>query len=204
MTRGRAAAFKDVPWHEYVFVVLTAVAFVYAILTRTPRDFVLFAAPIGVVVAATFAAVLWRKFAREGVEWTRPVRWVYAASVLVMGPLSGTVYLGVFAGFVDAVNALRTANLSPPIAAAVGCAIVFTAGGLLFLLRLRHRAIYGATEILAGLVLAGHRVYSESASPAPWDLGVYGALLTAGAYLVVRGLDNMHTALSSKTVNAKK
>lgn len=121
----------------------------------------------------------------------------------LLGPLAGTVYLGVFAAFVDGLNALITANLSAD-RCGRGLRHRFDCRRPVFLLRLRHRAICGATEIFAGLVLAGHRVYSESASTAAWDLRAYGAPLTAGAHLVVRRLDNLHTALSSKAADAKK
>ncbi|MBL8677297.1 MAG: hypothetical protein JNJ47_07790 [Alphaproteobacteria bacterium] len=65
---------------------------------------------------------------------------------------------------------------------------------MLFIFRLKRRAIYGVVEAITGLVVASYRVYSDY----PFDLkdpGFYLALLTAGIFLIVRGFDNIHQGL---------
>jgi hypothetical protein len=68
-------------------------------------------------------------------------------------------------------------------------------GAAFFIFRLRQRFIYGLTEATAGIVIAAHRMNQEPGVGLPSESGFYIALLTAGIYLVVRGLDNMHQAI---------
>ncbi|MDP1634927.1 MAG: hypothetical protein Q8L69_09630 [Gallionellaceae bacterium] len=69
-----------------------------------------------------------------------------------------------------------------------------TAGCLLFWFRLKQRFLYGLTETCVGVIVGMHRVTLEQWTGVPKNTGFYIALLTAGIYLVVRGLDNMHQA----------
>lgn len=62
-------------------------------------------------------------------------------------------------------------------------------GGMLFLFRQSYRALYGLTEVLAGVSVALSREHSPDANF--HESSFYLALLTAGVYLVVRGLDNI-------------
>jgi hypothetical protein len=74
--------------------------------------------------------------------------------------------------------------------------LVLSFGLTLFYIRLRLRFFYGFTEVLAGIAVAANKVVTEAKSltaiSASWSL----AMLTAGVYLVVRGLDNMHQGIS--------
>lgn len=67
-------------------------------------------------------------------------------------------------------------------------------GGIFFLFRLKQRFLYGCTEAIVGVLVGMHRVTLEQWSGMPRSSGFYLALLTAGVYLVVRGLDNIHQA----------
>jgi hypothetical protein len=69
------------------------------------------------------------------------------------------------------------------------------AAAALFYFRLRLRSVYGVTEAMAGLAVAGQR------APTEFVLGdgtFYFAVLTAGVYLVVRGFDNIHQGLTKE------
>lgn len=61
----------------------------------------------------------------------------------------------------------------------------------LFFFRLRSRTLYGVTETFVGLLVAEHHALSIS-NTATNDPSVFLAILTAGIYLMVRGLDNIH------------
>lgn len=79
----------------------------------------------------------------------------------------------------------------------VAALLTAAAGALFFVFRLRLRLLYGATEALVGAAIAAQRVGSEPGEGLPSETGFYIAILTAGVYLVVRGLDNMHQAMKS-------
>src|ERR1700682_1350931 len=71
------------------------------------------------------------------------------------------------------------------------------AGAVLFAFRLHARALYGFTEAIVGLLIAGQRAAVETRWPIE-DLSFDLAVLTAGVYLVVRGLDNVHQGLKKE------
>lgn len=81
----------------------------------------------------------------------------------------------------------------------IALAVVATAaaGGAFFVFRLRQRLLYGCTEALVGIAVGGHRLSVEPGDGLPTETGFYFAVLTAGVYLVVRGLDNIHQAVKA-------
>lgn len=75
--------------------------------------------------------------------------------------------------------------------------VVLSVGSTLFMIRQRYRFFYGVTEIVVGLAVAVHlsQTYSSDATNAA---NVFIGLVTAGAYLVVRGLDNVQQGLATE------
>ncbi|WP_386071336.1 hypothetical protein ACFJIW_12075 [Tahibacter sp. UC22_41] len=71
-------------------------------------------------------------------------------------------------------------------------------GGMLFLFRLRRRGIYGLTEVLSGVLIAGYRFVSDGGMSDP---ALFLVILTAGVYLVVRGIDNIHQGLTKEPLD---
>jgi hypothetical protein len=65
-------------------------------------------------------------------------------------------------------------------------------GGLLFGARLKWRATYGLSEVVAGVLIASHRAYGEHELWSSTNSDFYLAILAGGIYLVVRGLDNFY------------
>jgi hypothetical protein len=74
-------------------------------------------------------------------------------------------------------------------------------GCLLFWFRLRLRCLYGLTETIVGLAVAGIRITTVSSVETLRDPNFYLVVLTAGVYLVVRGLDNMHQGLTKEPID---
>ena len=70
--------------------------------------------------------------------------------------------------------------------------LTFVAGLVLFWIRLRLRSVYGFTEVAVGLVVALWQVVTASPERPLLDFGPMVGFLTAGVYVVVRGMDNMH------------
>jgi hypothetical protein len=70
----------------------------------------------------------------------------------------------------------------------------------LFYFRLKLRSVYGFSEAAVGLVVAGHLAQDRALTIS--NTGFYFAVLTAGVYLVVRGLDNVHQGLTIDPIAA--
>ena len=75
--------------------------------------------------------------------------------------------------------------------AAISAAAILILGWLFFWMRQRIRFTYGLIEASVGAAFAAFRYSAENEIGLPVDTGFYFAMLTAGVYLVVRGLDNM-------------
>ncbi|CAE6793488.1 hypothetical protein R70006_04959 [Paraburkholderia domus] len=83
--------------------------------------------------------------------------------------------------------------ISPDVATALAIPVLLGAtlltSGLLFWFRLKYRCMYGCSEALVGILVASAKIEAAPNLSAPQFLLL---LLTAGIYLIVRGLDNMH------------
>ena len=73
--------------------------------------------------------------------------------------------------------------------------LTLVSGCLLFFYRHRCRCVYGVAEVMAGLFIAGYKFFETEATKALTDPNFYLVMLTAGVYLVVRGLDNVHQGI---------
>lgn len=120
-------------------------------------------------------------------------------AAFVIGALA-SVQLGVVAyvlliPFADIfLRVFSSATLKTTSAIAISI-LTLVLGCLLFFFRHRCRCIYGVTEVMAGLFIAGSKFSETEATIAPTGPNFYLVMLTAGVYLVVRGLDNVHQGM---------
>lgn len=116
-----------------------------------------------------------------------------AALVGVAGMLLKLGFQAILPFTIRVLAGLRSMQPSAWMATAAGM-LTLCLGSVFFIFRLRQRFLYGITEAAAGAAVAAHRVTLQPVLGFPSDSDFYLALLTAGVYLVVRGLDNMHQA----------
>ena len=176
----------------------------YAVYMRTPEDFLSYGGAIAAVLYCL--VILWlplqhlRMAIEQGVALRRPpLKYlaIFLVGAATVSMLAGLMYYSLAVVLIDAWSNLKNWEAliaQRPSALAVGMLAVLTAGMLFFWFRLRARFIYGASEILAGISFAVHRLGHQPVIAVPSDDSFYFALLTAGVYLIVRGLDNMHQA----------
>jgi hypothetical protein len=170
-------------------------AIVHGARTRTLTEYLTYSsyisAPVSIVLLY-LAYVEWRK--PEARRWT-PALYLLAT---IGGPVAAFLVSAIYYSFGIALKDLYLWTQSPSLSRteAITVAALFTAsiGASLFYFRLRLRSLYGLTETLVGVGVAAHRTYIEPATVAR-DPSFYLALLTAGVYLVVRGLDNVHQGI---------
>lgn len=107
----------------------------------------------------------------------------------------GTIFVSLFALLILSLvgwNDLLSEASLPRWGVVAICTIgTLIAGVVLFIFRFFARAVYGASEALVGIVVGGGRAFQEGHWPTD-GIAFHLALLTAGAYLVVRGLDNIY------------
>ena len=112
-----------------------------------------------------------------------------------MLPIVATLY-GIVAFTVDSASWLANIADERNISVATGVVATGVSGAVLFYFRLKARCLYGCSEVLVGLLVAGARLNAEAAPGL--NAPILIALLTAGAYLVVRGLDNIHQGIKTQ------
>jgi hypothetical protein len=190
-----------------VFLGLLVVAFAYTIFTQTAHDFLWNSLRAGLVIFAIFSALSLSIFffgpPPPGEQRKPPLRRPTLRSLrrILLSDVPGLTasFLFAGAGFYSLGVLLRDAFVglsSRTGSVAISTFIVLLVGLVLFSIRLRYRAIYGLTEALAGLTIAANRFAATADQPGIRNSAFYLAVLTAGVYLVVRGLDNMHVGLT--------
>lgn len=144
------------------------------------------------VVASDFSNIWSRLKNREGIRklLIRNVN----DKLLILG--LGFAYYTILASVYDFFFYLIDSSSRSAMTLIVTVVGTLSLGGLLFYFRLKQRLIYGVTEILVGLFVAGYRVISTNSS-GYLQPEFFIVILTAGVYLVVRGMDNMHQARKS-------
>lgn len=174
----------------------------HAAMTRTWMDFVRY--PLYVVVPGT--AVLYVFLVREwwkSTPHTLSSEHVWMAATLPFAfYVAAALYYAVGASIKDAYFWLQALDLTRNGKIALAVGITLVAGLVLFVFRLKLRSTYGLTEALVGLVVAGSRVSSDIDKLGS-DPALYLTVLTAGVYLVVRGLDNVHQGLAKDPIALK-
>lgn len=185
-----------VPWPVYALTtMLLIVSVIHAVQTRTLDDFVRYALYIATPIAVAALCVgmwEWRKAGYPALGVVEVALVPFGAIVLL---LVGASYYAIAASLRDLYVWLQSPSLTRTGAVAVAIGATLCLGAILFYFRLKLRSIYGVTEATVGLAVSAHRVSIES-STAAQDPAFYLALLTAGVYLVVRGLDNVHQGLT--------
>lgn len=79
--------------------------------------------------------------------------------------------------------------------------ITLSAGVVLHVFRTKQRLLYGLSEVVVGVVVAVSRTSSGQAVGQLNSADLYLAILTAGVFLIVRGLDNIGQGLRNRLDN---
>jgi hypothetical protein len=180
-----------------VLLVVALICVTHTIITRTPADFwsVLKYIPLVSIFLffSNYSAGL-----NTGADG-KITRCYPTAREALLGALIGSILLipvsvimlSLYSVTVDAVDWVHSPNLNAHIVNMLSLGIVLVSGYSLFLFRKKYRSIYGSTEILIGVVIAMHNAQSLF-ERGNLDPTLFFAFITAGIYLVVRGLDNIH------------
>jgi hypothetical protein len=174
----------------------------YAILTRSPSDLLFYPLRFGGIFAGIAVAVLWAvwfiKRSQTGATSHTHLQFLVVTlgvSALIVG--AAVVYYGGAVVLIDLIRWMQNPSGLGEKGQVMAVTAVSTLviGVVLFFFRLRLRFVYGITEAFIGIVVAVQRVSSEPTAGFPTEAGFYLAVLTAGIYLVVRGLDNAYQGL---------
>jgi hypothetical protein len=185
----------------WILLAIFGPSLIYAVMRRHWSDFLIFTYLASLPLAVAFMRTegdMYVEAAKTDDEKLRVIAQLYATSPLLaifLMPI-GSLFYALGATLFDIVRWLVTQLSEQERSAAFAMAVTAFVGAVLFWFRLRYRALYGFTEAVVGLSVAGHRVGFQSIQ-ANDGMSLYLAVLTAGVYLVVRGLDNVHQGWKS-------
>lgn len=175
----------------------------YALVERGPLEFIRSAALVSIpffLAAGIGGIVAWLRGKRSWPTWLH-VRQA-GAVVAVVGVVGGAVYYGLYVTGLSLLRWLQGGTFRPGTGSAAVVAILAGLAGLtLFWFRLRMRALYGLSEVAAGLSIAAWRGFNQAGAGVPGSAEFYVAILTASIYLVVRGLDNVYQGLQGRDLS---
>jgi hypothetical protein len=188
-----------------ILLVVGSICVIHTIITRTPADFISilkYIAPVAIFLFASNYSVV----VNTGADG-KITRYYPTAREALLGALMGSIFLipigvvilSVYSLVIDAVDWMHSPNLNSYMVNIISSSVVLVSGYSLFLFRKNYRSFYGATEVLIGVVIAMNNAQSLF-QKGNLDLTLVFAFITAGIYLVVRGLDSIHEGNLSKYV----
>jgi hypothetical protein len=152
---------------------------------------------LGIIVASVKNEEVDDGWWRKGANWLYIVLFAAIFSVVV-----GLTYYSIAVGIKDAYLWFSSLPFTRDAAIGVLTGSTVAAGLVLFVFRLYLRSLYGLSEVVAGVFISTLKISEktpaaiDTADPALLRILVaddlYVVVLTAGVYLVVRGLDNVH------------
>ncbi|MDM0046210.1 hypothetical protein QTH91_17090 [Variovorax dokdonensis] len=192
---GSRLPLSRAPRLQKILFTLTLLGTIYAGVTRHWSDFLLYvplcAAPAILGLSIAIGRRLWLG------ERSKNLR----LGVTMLGIVFlfvGLFYYGLIVSGKDFFRWIDPKLTSPVSRAAFFSIVALVVGSVLFFVRSFARAFYGFHEALVGIFIAGYNAYKAVGFPSSWDSGVYLALVTAGVYLVVRGLDNIQVGITKE------
>lgn len=176
----------------FLIAAISLAAVIYSALNRSIEEYLRYSMVLAIPFAAVFIHLAWQ-------DRQRGIRRFLFYSIFVWP----TVSLMQGAWFYSLIVALKDSgvwlfhNVTFTTSSVIAMTLLTaTIGSLLFWFRLRYRCLYGSTEASVGLLIAGYKYLGTGAAyTIPSDPNFYLVVLTAGIYLVVRGLDNIHQGL---------
>jgi hypothetical protein len=194
-----------------LYVVATFAAVFWTIHSRTLADIQSYTLRIGVWVAlvSIVLGIVVASVKNEGGDdnwWRRGANWFYILLIaIIFSIVAGLTYYAIAVGIKDTYLWIASLPFTRDAAISVLTGATLALGVALFLLRLYLRSLYGLTEVVAGVFISTIKISEKT----PAELGTAGSsmmailasddlylvVLTAGVYLVVRGLDNVHQGI---------
>ena len=189
--------------YAVVLLVMCSLCVIHTVISRSPYDFLSilkYIAPVGVFLfisnhEADENVGVDGKIIRRYPSSREALEGAVLGSLLLI-PV-GVVIFSVYSSAIDFVTWIKHPNLNEYAINLISACTVLIFGHILFIFRQKYRSTYGATELLIGIAIAMNNAQSLFRK-GDFDLTLVFAFITAGVYLVVRGLDNIHEGSKEK------
>lgn len=190
-SEGKSFSAKlEVSWLGWIFIPLAGGLLVWqSVCERSAHDLLIYPLYVAASITVSVYLVGLLRWWKNGLgRLAAEDFWLIAITPIVFYLFSIFLY-AIGASIFDVIRWV----VSPTASTTIVAALTLGTGAALFALRLCFRSIYGLSEMLVGVLIACYRFASDAKATS--DPNFYIAMLTAGVYLVVRGLDNVHQGL---------
>lgn len=201
MARGRVR-FKPSAARGFLFLVVAGASLSWAAFHRHWSDFLLYSYVAALPLGAVFMFGEGHFYLDDAP--TAAARRLVVLKLLIPVPLVavfmapiGAVLYSFVASMVDITQWLATEASQKGKSPAYAVTVTGLLGIMFFVFRLRYRCVYGLSEAIVGLMVARNLVSASARTES--EVALYFAMLTAGVYLVVRGLDNVHQGWKARS-----
>lgn len=190
-----------------ILLIYTIIAFISTTLTRHINDFLTYWG-FSAVIFTALIPIIWSKEIKDKTVTMRnayDIVNIFTFITMTLGiyvffAMSLDIIKNVYSSFLWLYKWLQSPVFDKKVFGVLVTFLALIAGVILFYFRLKIRAVYGITEVIVGLLVSTLRASTDISSQTITDGNYYLAILTAGVYLVVRGLDNVHQGFSKDPV----
>lgn len=180
-------------------IALSILPLIYALNTRSRDEYLYPSLIIGIV----FVFIMILPYFRMGIKKAFEDEWVlnfviFKAVFLI--PTAGLFYYSLFVSLYD-LSIFIYKKSSGNLTIVVPTFSALALGIMLYKFRLKQRVLYGVSEIMVGVTVTVFHARTSYPAGHLDNPELYIAILTAGIYLIVRGLDNIDQGIKSKSNN---
>jgi bacteriorhodopsin len=109
----------------------------------------------------------------------------FVGAMFIGGLINGVIYF-VYKVYVYIIGAERGI-----VQTVIATLIIIVFSVIAYVIRKRYRFIYGVIEVAAGILLVYHKIQGGINNNSTWGFDFYFALLSAGIFLIIRGLESI-------------
>jgi hypothetical protein len=179
----------------YTFLIIVICSVIYTVISRTIDDFITYPTYIASIIALAFLANYFSEWIKSGLR--HPPRYEIKGNLYIV-PLIPALSIAYYCLGATVKDVYLNIHVSHSVKSSLIISLCTLGLSIaLFSFRLSHRWLYGLSEIIVGVVIVNYRLSGDDSTISGHNADFYLAILTAGIYLIVRGLDNMHVAFNA-------
>lgn len=180
-----------------LLLTLAMLPITYVLLTKNSDDYISYSLILGLIFVSLIILAECNQGVKKALEDEWLVNFILFKAIFLI-PVSGFFYYSLLIGLYD-LSLFFYKHTNDNLTIVAPAVLALAVGMALYKFRSKQRVLYGISEVLVGIAVTVSRVQTSFSTEHQNNVDLYIAVLTAGVYLIVRGLDNIEVGLKSKT-----